>query len=677
MKRAGMLGRWIVFIAGILVLFTAFAPPALWAKEVKEVALDFDDVDIRLFIRVISELTGKNFIVDNNVRGKVTVLSPKKLTTQQAYDVFKSVLAVNGFTVVETGEVTKIIPAQNISGYGLPLSTRKIMKGDDEFVTQIMPLKYLDARTLQPLIKPLLSRLGTILATPSSDILIVTDYRSNIKKIDALLDEIDIQVSEQVVERLDLKYTTALDASRTLTEILEARYGKSGKTVSGSRQGLFKIVPVERINALIVVASADIFMDIRSVLSKIDRPTPEGKSMLNVYYLENAKAEEIVNILTQTQKAMTAAREGSQPAVPEKTEGGGNVVAGKFRALGKEITITADKGTNSLIIYAKPDDYNAIKEMIKKLDIPRKQVFIQALIMEVSPNEDFSFGSEWSGFRDVGHPFSDDSRTGVFIGQKQNQGPLENLTASGGQINLGQGFSLGMLGESVRIGNFTFPSLEVMIKAVETLDTTNILSKPQLVTLNNETATINISTNRPFQTSSTILEGGGTSQNIEYRDVGIKLKITPHVNEKGKIRLEINQEVSKLSGTVTTNQPVTLKRAIDTVVEVHDGETLVIGGLIEEQRDFTKNTVPCLGGLPFVGWGFKSVGLSSTKTNLLVFISPRIISSPAEAAGITREKENYMKKIREQQEERVKGEEPFFRKDKRGPGATGEDLEKE
>ena len=639
----------------LFFFFLAILVPqiSVGVEERKEVALDFDDVDIRLFIRVISELTGKNFIIDNNVKGKITVLSPKKLTTQQAYEVFKSVLAVNGFTVVQSGEVTKIIPAANMSGYELPLSARRLLKGEDQFITQIMPLKYLDANGLQPLVKHLLSRQATIFATPSSDLLIITDYKSNIRKIDKLLDEIDIDISDLTVKRLDLKYSPANTVSSKITEILEAKHGKARQ---GTRAVFFKIVPLDRTNAVIAVASSDIMTEIRGILEKIDHPTPEGKSLLNVYYLENADAEDMVTILTQTQKAMAGTAEGETVAIPQQTEAGGIVTGGKIKGMGEDISITADKSTNSLIIYAKPDDYSSIKEMIKKLDIPRKQVFIEALIMEVSPDEQFNFGTEWEGFKDVGHPISSGSRAGVISGSK-NSGALDSTLVEGA-VSLGSGFSLGLLGESITVGGFTFPSLSVLIRAVETLKTTEILSRPQLLVLNNEKANINISDNIPFQTTETILEGGGTSQNIDYRDVGIILDITPHINKAGKVRLEISQEVSTVSGGGST--PATRKRAINTVVEVNNGSTVIIGGLIQEQQDFSKGAMPCLGGLPFMGWAFKSVDMTDSRKNLLVFISPRVIETAKDIETLSIEKREYMENEKKRNRDLMESEKPFF-----------------
>ncbi len=674
MKKIGVRQSFLPIVAVLLFCFTALVGPLNAAgEEVKEVALDFDDVDIRLFIRVISELTGRNFIIDNNVRGKVTVLSPKKLTTQQAYEVFKSVLAVNGFTVVEAGNVTKVVPAQNVSGYELPLGSKKVLRGEDQFITQIMPLRYLDATSLIPLVKPLLSRQGAVFAPPSSDLLVVTDSKSNIKKVDKLLDEIDVEIADAAVERIDLKYSTSEVVSAKLTEILDAKYGKSRK---GTRPLFFKVVPLERINAVIGVASPEVLMDMRNVIPKIDSPTPEGKSLINVYYLEHAKAEEMVRILTETQKSMTTADTirsmpptTSTPTTPtapgtsapaiQRTEAGGTVVGGKMRVLGKEIMISADKSTNSIIVYAEPDDYNAIRDMIQKLDIPRKQVFIEALIMEVSPDEDFQFGTEWEGLKYVGHPITDDAQSGV-LGASKNSGALDALVR-GGTVNMGQGFSLGMLTAPFSIGSYKFPTFNILVKALETLKTVDILSKPQLMTLNNERASINISTNLPYQTTSTILEGGGTSQNYEYRDVGIKLWITPRINKKGKVTLEIKQEVSKLAGTqVSNDRPTTLKRAIDTVVEVNDGSTIVIGGLIEEQKDFSTGAVPCLGGIPLFGWAFKSVGVTSKKNNLLVFISPKVFESSKDAEGLTREKQEYMEGERSRNLNQIEGEKPFF-----------------
>ncbi|MEW6664822.1 MAG: type II secretion system secretin GspD [Thermodesulfobacteriota bacterium] len=680
MRKKTMMRNTLWVVAVLICCFglLAMPPSPRAAEEVKEVALDFDDVDIRLFIRVISELTGKNFTIDNNVRGKVTVLSPRKLTTEQAFEVFKSVLNVNGFTVVESGPVTKIVPAQNMSGYELPLSTSKVLRGEDQFITQIMPLRYLDANALIPLIKPLLSRQAGVFAPPSSDILVVTDYKSNIRKVDKLLDEIDVEIADAAVEKLDLKHSASEVVSAKLTEILDAKYGKSRK---GARPLFFKVVPIERTNAVVGIASADILMDMRSILNKIDVPTPEGKSLINVYYLEHAKAEDMVKILTETQRgrtgmdltrgmttavptAATAPRAGAPTEAVPRTEAGGAVVGGRMRMMGKEITISADKGTNSVIVYAEPDDYNYIKEMLQRLDIPRKQVFIEALILEVSPNESFQFGSQWSGMKDVGHPITDQARTGVVVGSQNTLGGLFATDAQGATtttVALGQGFSLGMLGENISIGGFTFPSLNLLIKAMETLDTVDILSKPQLMTLNNERAAINISTNIPYQTTSTIVAASGQSQqSFEYRDVGIKLEITPRINKNKKVTLEIKQEVSKLADTAATLTPRTFKRTIDTVVEVQDGGNIVIGGLIEEQKNYSTGAVPCLGGIPFFGWAFKNIGISNQKSNLLVFISPKVFESSAEAEGLTKEKKEYMDGERTRTQQEIEREKPFF-----------------
>jgi general secretion pathway protein D len=682
--------RFLIKLLMLLFCISALFSPgqSSSAEEIKEVALDFDDVDIRLFIRVMSELTGRNFIIDNNVKGKITVLSPKKLNIQQAYEVFKSVLSVNGFALVEAGQVTKVVPAQQMSGHELPVMTDRITKGEDQYVTQIMPLKHLDGQALLPVIKPLLSKQGSVFAAPSGELLIVTDTKSNVKKTSQLLEEIDIGITDAVADKLDLKHASASDVATKVTEILELKYGKVRK---GVRPTVFKVIPLDRINAVLAVAPSDIFEEIMSLVSKIDQPSPEGKSLLNVYYLEHAKAEDMVRILTETQKAMssfTESRTTTTPATPtrgaretpagidrsQRTEAGGTVVGGKFKATGKEISIMADKSTNSLIIFAEPDDYNTIREMIKKLDIPRKQVYIQALLMEVSPTEDFNFGSEWSAFKQTG---SFDGADVFAVGRQGSQTLIQSLLGSA--IGLGSaaaaatavpGLTLGVIGEPITIGNFTFPSLAVLTQAAESLRTINIISRPQLMTLNNEQAAINISTNRPFRTTETILEGGGTSQNIDYRDIGIKLKITPNINKVGKIKLEISLEVSRLQGTVAVDQPITLKRAIDTVVEVNNRNTIVIGGLIDEQQDFSKDAAPCLGSLPVAGWAFKSVGRSGTKTNLLVFLSPSVYETPEDASAETRDMKEFMEREGNRQQQDMDREMPFFKNFKSNTNET-------
>ncbi len=289
--------------------------------------------------------------------------------------------------------------------------------------------------------------------------------------------------------------------------------------------------------------------------------------------------------------------------------------------------------------------------MIKKLDIPRKQVFIEALIMEVSPSEEFKFGTEWEGFRDVGHPFTSDARTGVVAG---SQNALDSFAVDEEAVSLGNGFTLGMIGESITVGAFTFPSLSVMIRAVETLSTVEVLSRPQLLALNNEQANINISDNIPYQTTETILEGGGTSSNTDYRDVGIILDITPHINKAGKVRLEISLEVSTVTGA--GDKPATRKRAINTVVEVNNGSTVVIGGLIQQNKDFSKGAMPCLGGLPFMGWAFKSISIADTRTNLMVFISPRVLETAKDIDAFSIEKREYMENERKRNRDMMESE---------------------
>ena len=231
---------------------------------------------------------------------------------------------------------------------------------------------------------------------------------------------------------------------------------------------------------------------------------------------------------------------------------------------------------------------------------------------------------------------------------------------------LGEGFSLGVLTEGISVAGFTFPSLTILVRALESLQTVTILSRPQLLTLNNETAVINVSQNRPFETSTTTSPNVGVTQSIEYRDIGIILEITPHINKGGKVRLETNLTESKLAGVsaqVNASQPVTLKRAIDTVVEVQDGGTVIIGGLIEKQTDYNRTQVPCFGNIPFMGWGFKSASMTETQTNLIIFISPQVFDQPQDAEPLSIEKKEFIEdRLKRENEERLR-ELPFFRKE--------------
>jgi general secretion pathway protein D len=612
---------------GILVLIvmiglaTAFPTAGSAAETPKRyVSIDFNDVDINVFIKFISELTGKNFIVDNRVKGKVTIISPGKISVDEAYKVFESVLEVHGFTTVESGEVIKIVSSPEARTKSIDTMLRDEARDpEDKVVTQIVPLRYADPNEITRLFRPLISKSSVILPYQPTNTLIITDVYSNIKRLLRILKVIDVTGVGQEISVIPVEYGDATNMVRLLTTVFQQQ--RRGKKTAPT--DISKFVADERTNSLVVLASEDDTARIRELVSRLDREIPRGKEKIHVYYLENATAEELATVLQSLSSAPkpTAAKGKKEaPIVSEKTN------------------ITADKATNSLIIMAEKDDYLVLEDIIKKLDIPRSMVYIECLIMEVNVNKGFSLGTEWIAMGDTTYRDSDAAFGGGFTGGDSGYNNIGGLINPTGVSLLPPGFSLGIFSEPLKIGDLTFPNLAAIVQAFKKDKNVHILSTPQILTTDNEEATITVGKNVPYLTKS----GSSTVESYntyEYKDVGITLKITPQISKDRLIRLQINQEVTRLDQTLSTgDRPSTLKRTIDTTVLVHDQNTIVIGGLIDDSLSTTEYQVPCLGDVPGLGWLFKSLSNSADKTNLFVFLTPHVIQKPEEAEAVYQEK---------------------------------------
>ena len=587
------------------------------------VTIDFNNVDISVFIKFISELTDKNFVVDNRVKGNVTIISPAKISLQEAYKVFESVLEVHGFAAVPAGEVTKIIPSPDARTKNIETKLREeAASPDDKVVTQLILLKYADPEDIKRLFAPLISKNSVILAYPPTNMLIVTDVYSNIQRLIHILKAIDITGIGQEISVIPLEYADAVKLEKTLASIFKTPQ----KTQKGAPEKTILFVADERTNTLVLLASEDDTIRIKQLIKLLDKEIPKGKENIRVVYLEHATAEELVKVLQELPKKKDAPAQGKQesPVISEK------------------VKMTADKATNSLIIMAEKDDFAIIEEVIKKLDIPRAMVYIESLIMEVNMNKDFNLGTEWAAGGEVSY----DGRPGV-VGGGFTIPDSTNLASLATGV-LPSGFSLGTFAEAITIGGVNFSSIAAVIQAYKKDENVHILSTPQILTTDNQEATITVGKNVPYQTKSAAESGTETYSSYEYRDVGITLKITPQISKDRMVRLNISQEVTKLTGSEQQNdRPTTLKRTIETTVIVKDGNTIVIGGLIDDSITVTEYKVPCLGDVPLMGWLFKSVSDSAEKTNLYVFLTPRVIKNPAEAEAIYQIKKEQLDKIEE------------------------------
>jgi len=519
--------------------------------------INFDNVAINIFIRFISELTGKNFVIDKAIRGKVTIISPTKITVAEAYKVFESVLEVNGYTTVPAGSIIKIVPS--VSARSKDIETRlkrEISIRQDTLVTQLIPLKYADPDRLKKVFTPLISKTSVVVSYPPTGMLIVTDVLSNINRLLRIIEVIDVEGIGEEITVIPIEHATASGMAKSLNSIFQRRGGKAKKGVAGPP--VIRIVPDERTNALIILASEDDTLRVRQLIDLLDKETPRGEGDIRVFYLQNANAEDLAKVLMSIpSKGTKGARKGKAPVVS------------------KEVQIVADKATNSLVITSNKEDYLVLEDVIKKLDIPRRMVYIEALIMEVSTNKKFELGVRWNAFEDRG---SHDGRT---IGAFGGSIPGDVLS------KVATGFSLGVIGKIIDIDGTKFPTLSAVIRAYQSDSDVQILSTPQIMTTNNEEAEIVVAENRPFLTSQQRTEGNLDYSNYEFKDVGITLRITPQINRERFVRLKIFQEVSKVSKEpAAVGLLTTLKRTAKTTVIIKDGHTIVIGGLIEKIGPF-------------------------------------------------------------------------------------------
>lgn len=607
------------------------------------VSIDFNDVDISVFIKFISELTGRNFVVDQRVKGKVTIISPTKISVKEAYKVFESVLDVHGYAAVDAGDITKIIPAP----YARTMSIETKLQGEaespeDKIVTQLIPLKYANPDEVKQIFAPLVSKSSVILSYNPTNMLIVTDIYSNIKRLLRIVDAIDVAGTGSEIVAMPVEHGDAEEMVRIIGSVFNAPQ-------RGRRPEEQNIVAVadKRTNILVVRASEPEVERIRKLVDMLDKETPRGKEKIHVYYLENAKAEELVSVLQE---------------LPSR-EGGGEPGKKEAPLLSEAVKVTADAATNSLIIRAEKDDYEILKSVIKKLDIPRSMVYIECLIMEVSKSKSFRLGAEWiaggeGSYKDRQGVYGGGFSGGAMGGDRGYNFAVPQLSA--GTALLPPGFSLGILGEDIQVGDIRFPTIRALIQAYKKDRDVHILSTPQILTTDNEAAKIRVGKNIPYLTRAAT--GDTNYSNYEYKDVGILLEITPQISKDRRIRLELLQEVTKLETTTDQFQPTTLKRAIETTVVVDDKNTVVIGGLIDESLSKTEYRVPCLGSLPGLGWMFKSMADADEQTNLFVFLTPQVVTEPQEAGKLYKQKKNEIETLPEERSIKLYGDPENTRK---------------
>ena len=593
------------------------------------VAIDIENGDITQFIKLISELTNKNFIVDSSVKGKVTIISPKEITVEEAYKVFESVLEVYGFTTVPAGSVIKIVPAIDARSKDIDtLLKDEAISPEDKVVTQLIPLKYADPEEIKKAFSPFISKSSVMVSYPPTGMLIVTDMLSNITRLLEIIEAIDVAGTGSEISVIPLEHATADVMASSLNTVFKAT-SQDAKTAEST--GSITIVDDERTNSLIVLASAVDTLKVRQLIGLLDKETPRGEGNIHVYYLQNANAEDLAKVLTEIPTGETSSA-GSQDPAKETAV-----------VLSRDVQIIADKATNSLIINANKDDYLILENVIQKLDITRRMVYIEALIMEVNMSKQFELGVQWYGGKITG---SFDGNDVVSFGSSNpGSNNLPSITTEG--FSFPTGLSLGVLGDAITIGDLTFPSIGAVVRAYGTNSDVHILSTPQIMTLDNEEAEIKVADNIPFLSRKDTSTTGVDYSNYDFKDVGVTLNITPQINQERFVRLKISQKVDQVVEQEEIGLPTTLTREATTTISIKDGQTVVIGGLIDETKNNTNYKVPILGDIPVLGHLFRSRTETLDKKNLYIFITPHIVENPAESTEIFETKKGHIDTIQE------------------------------
>ena len=569
------------------------------------------DADIKSFVSDISSLTGKTFVVDPRVKANVTVISRDDLSIEEAYEIFLSVLSVHGFTAVEQDNAVKIVPAS--MGRQSFTQVAKPSSPEDALVSTIVRPKQTSANALIPLIRPLINSQGHIAVYTPSNSLILTDRSANIKRIKQLVEELDKNPAD-VYEIVKLKNSSSSQIAKLIDKVFAENSG-------GMAPNDFNAYAIERSNSILLFGDNEIVERMKAVVIKLD-VKDQGSSSLKVVYLKYADAKELVELLNKM-----------APNIDEKSSNKGKT------------SISAHEETNSLIISAEPDVMTSITGIISQLDIRRAQVLVEAIIVEISDklSKDLGFQLLFSG-----------EGSNTPIASQRFGNPTPDLSAIVGGLVPGGGATavlstlLSLDGFAAGVGKFKKgeDSFAAILNVLAKNSDSNVLSTPSILTMDNEQSSIIVGQEIPITTGESLgTNNSNPFRTINRQEIGIKLSVKPQINEGNSIKLDIQQEVSSLSGPITAGSAeiVTNKRAIETVVMVEDNQTIVLGGLIDDDIQESVRKIPLLGDIPLIGKAFRQEQTTISKKNLVVFLKPTIIRNSEDMQALTNTKYEYLR----------------------------------
>ena len=603
----------------VLLSATAFSAHAQVAasEDGKSWTVNIRNADIQAFISQIADMTGKNFVVDPRVRARdVTVVSTKALSASEVYELFLSVLQVHGYAAVPSGDIIKIVPNTTAKQSNLPL-VGESESGGEALVTRVIPVENSPVEELVPVLRPLVPQYGHLAAVGSANALIISDHIDNIRRMEAIIASLDNAESEDV-QVIKLEHAFAGDMVKMLESLTPQTGGRRGKTKDGG----VTVVADERTNRLIIKGDRITRQRMAQMIRNLDTPA-SATGGVQVVRLSHGDAEALAELLKNFAEGASAAKPGAD----------GKTAAAAMT--GDKVSIQADKSLNALVIRAEPAMMKEIMSVISQLDVRRAQILIEAAIVEVSGDTGKALGFQYVGG-------SDESGVGAInfgnAGLTINSIVQALATDDPSGLALGDGITMGF-GEQDSNGDLKWGAL---IQALSTSTDVNLLSTPSILTLDNQEASIVVGENVPFITGTSTSTGSGVSnpfQTIQREDVGLSLKVTPHVAGLSTIRLELEQENSQVKDSVgEAADIVTTTRKLESTVLADDGETIALGGLIRDNITKTVRKVPILGDIPLLGILFRSTSNSREKSNLMVFLRPTILPDNERLLSMTRQK---------------------------------------
>ena len=626
----------IVFLCAVAVMQPAQAADTNTSETANtdkvavtnEASFNFVDADIESVIKAIGDYTNTTFIIDPRVKGKINLVSEKPLSKSQVFQLLASVLRMQGYTVVTGSGYTKVVPEADAK-----LQVGTIQAGaarGDQIATQIFHLNYEAAANLVTVLRPLISPNNTINANTGNNTLVITDYADNLRRLGKIIAALDAPASSEL-EVVPIRHMIASDIAVMVNRLLEPGGAPGGDA------GRISLLADSRSNSVIVRAPSEARANLaKSLIAKLDQPTAQPGNV-HVVYLKNAEATKLALTLRAVMSSDTSAPSQASPASPSPAQA-------PLPTGGAAGYIQADPATNTLIITASEPVYRNLRNIIDQLDARRAQVYIESLIVEVSATRAAEFGVQWMG---LSGDANSNYRVGALTGFGSGGDNLINQAAAatkGSALPPGNGLSLGIFRQTTgQLG------LGALARALASDDDANILSMPNLITLDNEEAKIIVGQNVPFITGqyTTTASGGGAGvnpfQTIERKDIGLSLRVRPQISEGGTVKMAIYQETSSVQDATGSAGIITNKRSIDTNVLVDDGQIIVLGGLIDDSQRDGVAKVPGLGDIPILGNLFKYQKRTRVKTNLMVFLRPTVIRSSEQSVNLTSDRYDFIR----------------------------------